>query len=102
MIAIDIPKEQLRAFCRKWKVTEFSLFGSVTRADFGSDSDVDVIVEFAPDAPWSLLDLVDMQEELETIFARRIDLLTRYGIDKSRNPRRREAILKSMVHLDVA
>ena len=102
MIAIEIPREPLRAFCRKWQVTEFSLFGSVTRPDFRPDSDIDVIVGFSDSARWSLLDLVDMKDELEAVFGRQIDLLTRYGIEKSPNLRRREAILKSAVQLDVA
>ena len=52
---IDIPKETIAAFCQKWKIVEFSLFGSVLRDDFRPDSDVDVLVSFAPDAEWSLL-----------------------------------------------
>lgn len=102
MIAIDIPKEQLRAFCRKWKVTEFSLFGSATRATFRPDSDVDVLVAFAEDAEWSLFDHVHMKEELEAIFRRSVDLLTRRAVESSRNRFRRRSILDSVVTLDVA
>ena len=86
MIAIDIPKEQLRAFCRKWKVTEFSLFGSVTRPeDFRPDSDVDVMVRFAEDARISLFDIAHMEEELRQIFGREIDLAERVGVERSYN-----------------
>jgi predicted nucleotidyltransferase len=102
MIAIDVPTEQLRAFCRKWKVTEFALFGSVTRADFTAESDVDVMVAFAPDTRWSLFDLVDMKDELESAFERKVDVITRYGIETSRNQLRRNAILRSAVQLDIA
>jgi predicted nucleotidyltransferase len=102
MIAIDIPKEQLRDFCRRWKITEFSLFGSVTREDFRPQSDVDVLVAFEEGAPWSLFDLVDMRQELMTIFGREVDLLTRPGVQHSLNRFRREAILGSAVTLDVA
>jgi predicted nucleotidyltransferase len=102
VIAIDIPKEQLRDFCRRWKVTEFALFGSVTRLDFRPGSDVDVMVQFENGATWSLLDLVDMREELRTIFGRDVDLLTRFGVEQSLNRFRREAILGSAVSLDVA
>jgi len=101
MIAIDIPKDKLRDFCRKWKVTEFALFGSVTRPeDFREDSDVDVLVRFADGAPWSLFDMVDMREELIGIFGRDVDILTRRGIEDSRNYLRREAILGSAVSID--
>ena len=102
-IAIDVPKEQLREFCRKWKVTEFALFGSVTRPEeFGEDSDVDVMVTFAEHARPTLFDMVDMKEDLETIFGRDVDLLTRRGVGQSHNSIRRNAILSSAVELDVA
>ncbi len=87
---MDIPKEKIADFCRRWKVTEFALFGSVLREDFKPDSDVDVLVTFAPDAPWSLLDIVTMQEELKAIFGREVDLVEKEGL---RNPFRRHSIL---------
>lgn len=103
MIAIDIPKEQLRDFCRKWKVTEFALFGSAVRPEtFRPDSDVDVLVAFDEDAHWTLFDMVDMKEELEQIFGRKVDLLTRRGVEQGQNSFRRRAILTSAVELDVA
>lgn len=87
---MEIPKEKIEDFCHRWKVTEFALFGSVLREDFKPDSDVDVLVTFAPDAPWSLLDIVTMQEELKAIFGREVDLLEKEGL---RNPFRRHSIL---------
>ena len=102
MIAIDIPKEKLREFCRKWKVTEFALFGSAVREDFRANSDVDVLVSFAADAQWSLFDHVHMQTELAEIFGREVDLLTRRAVEASENRFRRRSILGSVVQLDVA
>ena len=103
MIAIEIPKERLREFCRKWKVTELSLFGSVTRPEeFRDDSDVDVLVTFALDAPWSLFDWVTMENELAAIFGRKVDLVERPAVEKSDNRFRRRSILSSVVALDVA
>jgi len=67
---IDIPKEKIDEFCQKWKIVELSLFGSVLRDDFRSDSDVDMLVTFSPDAEWSLLDHVAMEEELSVIFGK--------------------------------
>lgn len=101
-IAIEIDKDRLRDFCRRWKITEFALFGSVLREDFGPDSDVDVLISFEGDSHWTLFDLVDMKDELEALFGRRVDLLTRRGVEQSHNPIRREAILSSAVELDVA
>jgi predicted nucleotidyltransferase len=100
-IAIDYDKEKLRDFCQRWKVTEFSLFGSVVRDDFGPDSDVDVMVRFADDADWSLFDEVHMEDELVQIFGRDVDLLTRRAVERSRNPVRRESILTNAVALDL-
>lgn len=69
-----------------------SLFGSVLTDRFADDSDIDVLISFAPDADWSLLDLVEMQEELRALFHRDVDLVEREGL---RNPIRRKAILSS-------
>jgi predicted nucleotidyltransferase len=89
---ISLDDAKIAEFCRKWTVTEFALFGSVLRDDFRADSDVDVLVTFDPDAGWSLFDLVDMQEELTTLFGRGVDLVEADGI---RNPFRRHASLRS-------
>ena len=93
-MAIDIPidSDRIADFCRRWKVTELALFGSVLRDDFRPDSDVDVLVTFEPGAPWSLWDLSTMREELEEIFGRKVDLVEKKGL---RNPFRRQAILSS-------
>jgi hypothetical protein len=102
MIAIDVPKEKLRDFCRKWKVTEFALFGSVTRPeDFREDSDVDVLVRFAEGARISLFDIGHMEVELKEIFGRDIDLAERIGVERSPNLLRRERILSTAVPVEL-
>jgi predicted nucleotidyltransferase len=65
---LQIDHNQINEFCRKWKIKEFSLFGSILRDDFRPDSDVDVLIEFLPEAQWSLLDWVRMIEELKAVF----------------------------------
>jgi predicted nucleotidyltransferase len=87
---IYIDPEKIAAFCRKWKVTEFSLFGSVLREDFRADSDVDVLVSFEQGAGWSLFDIVEMQDELETIMGRDVDLVEKGAV---RNPFRWHSIM---------
>ena len=72
-----------------------SFFGSVLRDDFGPDSDVDVLVEFEEKATWSLLDHIRMQDELGDLLQRKVDLVTRSGVESSRNWIRRESILTS-------
>jgi predicted nucleotidyltransferase len=88
---IPIDHDRIAEFCRRWKITEFSLFGSVLRDDFRTDSDIDVLVTFTSDAPWSLLDLIAMREELQGLFGREVDLVEKEGL---RNPFRRQAILR--------
>lgn len=92
---IEIPKEKIADFCRKWKIAELSLFGSVLRDDFRSGSDVDVLVTFSRDAEWSLLDHMAMEEELSAIFGRKVDLVSRKAIERSANYIRRNAILET-------
>jgi predicted nucleotidyltransferase len=92
-IHIDQPK--LADFCREWRVTELSLFGSVLREDFQQQSDVDVLVSFAPEAHYSLAGLLRMEAQLAAIFGRKVDLVTRHSIEASENYIRRKAILSS-------
>jgi predicted nucleotidyltransferase len=92
---LPIPMERIEAFCRKWGIAEFALFGSVLRDDFGPDSDVDVLVRYRPDAMASLLDELDRREELEEIFGRPVDLVTTRAVERSRNPVRKREILGS-------
>jgi predicted nucleotidyltransferase len=99
---IAIDREQIVDFCRRWQVTEFSLFGSVLRDDFGPNSDVDVLVTFAPEAHPTLFDLARMEEELARLLGRKVDLGTRRGVEQSRNWLRRRAILSSAEPLYVA
>ncbi|MBE9167057.1 nucleotidyltransferase family protein [Pleurocapsales cyanobacterium LEGE 06147] len=93
--AIELPMEKIAAFCHKWEVTEFALFGSVLRDDFRPDSDIDVMVQFHSDAHPTFSTLDRMEAELKTIFHRDIDLVTRQGIEISRNYLRRHEILSS-------
>jgi len=92
---IPIERARVEALCRKWKITELALFGSVLRDDFRPDSDVDVLVSFAPDADWSLLDHLAMEEELAGILGRKVDLVSRRAVERSANRIRRQAILNS-------
>jgi len=92
---IRIQADRISDFCRRWKITEFALFGSILRDDFRPDSDIDVLVTFAPDAGWSLFDHVTMQDELKVIFGRNVDLVSRRGVERSQNYIRRKAILSS-------
>jgi hypothetical protein len=91
----NIHPDALAAFCRKWKITELALFGSVLREDFSPDSDVDVLVVFSPDSSWTLLDVIGAEEELGRLFGRSVDLVEKQTVEQSENPIRRDRILTS-------
>lgn len=94
-VHISIDHEQIRTFCVRWHITTFALFGSVLREDFRPDSDIDVLVTFAPDSHITLFRLSAMKEELETLFGRKVDLLDRSWVEQSHNPIRRKEILST-------
>ncbi|MBD2075953.1 nucleotidyltransferase family protein [Phormidium sp. FACHB-592] len=89
----QLPENTLAEFCQRWKVSEFALFGSVLRDDFRPDSDIDVLVTFAPDAKRGLMTLAKMKYELEDLLGREVDLVSKYAIETSHNWIRRNEIL---------
>jgi predicted nucleotidyltransferase len=91
-IYISIHQQEITAFCHRWHVVEFALFGSVLRDDFSQESDVDVLVTFAPDAEISLFDMTQMQIELQDIFKRPVDMIEK---DALCNPYRKRDILNT-------
>ncbi len=100
-LKIKVPRAKIAEFCKRWNISEFAIFGSALRADFRSDSDVDVLVSFNPQANLSLFDMVHMQDELSAIFGRDVDLISKRGLENSRNYLRRKMILDSaeVVHV---
>ena len=89
---IQASPAQIAAFCQRWQIIEFALFGSVLRDDFRPDSDIDVLVTFAADSRWSLFDWVDMKEELEALLGRKVGIADKEGL---KNPYRRHEILQT-------
>ena len=88
--------EQITAFCTKWRIKELALFGSVLRDDFCPEtSDIDVLVTFAPDYRWTFDDAMQMQDELETLFGRKVDIMSKQSIEQSINWIRKQEILNS-------
>lgn len=97
-----IRSDVVGGFCRRWKIRTLAVFGSALRDDFGPDSDVDVLVTFELFADWSLLDHMQMQEELEALLGRKVDLVNRRAVERSPNWIRRKAILGSAETVYVA
>src|SRR5579885_2936367 len=94
-LQIELPREAIAEFCRRWQVVELCLFGSVLREDFRPDSDIDVLVTFAPQARHSIFDLLRMEDELARVFGRKVDLVDRRVLEQSPNYIRRRHILGS-------
>ena len=92
-LQIKLPEDKITNFCKRWRILELALFGSVLREDFRSDSDIDVLVTFSPESRFDFLDLIAMKEELEDIFGRKVDLVNKRDIERSDNWIRRENIL---------
>lgn len=87
---VEMPSAAIETFCRKWRIAELALFGSVLSSDFHSESDIDVLVTFQPDEQWDLWDFVAMKEELEQTMGRPVDLVEKKAL---RNPLLRREIM---------
>ncbi len=92
---VSVTPEQIAAFCEKWQIVRFELFGSVLRDDFGPESDVDVLVTFAEGSEHWIADLVAMDEEAAALFGRPVDLVQRRLVETNPNWLRRRNILST-------
>lgn len=92
---LDIDLAKIESLCIKWKITEFAIFGSVLRDDFNSNSDIDCLVSFETNHSISLLDLETLEEELQLLFNRPVDVVSKKAIEQSDNWIRRQNILNS-------
>ena len=89
-LPLEISKDVIERFCRKWKIEELALFGSILRSDFRADSDVDVLATFSENVRWSVFDHVRMNEELSSLLGREVDVVETASLN---NPFRRREIL---------
>jgi len=89
---VQLDRDAVAAFCRKWRIRELSIFGSALHEDFSPESDLDFLVSFEPGASWDLFDLVEMKAELEAQYGRSVDLVEKEAL---RNPWRKREILKT-------
>jgi predicted nucleotidyltransferase len=92
--SVEVPRALLARLCRKYGIRKLSLFGSAARKAMSSTSDVDLLVEFAPDSRASLFDFPAMQREFSQLFGhRRVDLVPPEVL---KNPYRRKTILPDL------
>lgn len=95
-LQVSIPRELLFSFCVKHHIRKLSLFGSVLRDDFRSDSDIDVLVEFKPGfEPHRLQEFLMIESELKQIFGHEVDLGDTQSVIEDPNYIRRNRILNS-------
>ena len=80
--AIEIPQGAMVEFCRRHRIRELALFGSVLRADFRPDSDIDVLVEFERGHTPGLITMAAIEIELSGILGRKVDLRTPADLSK--------------------
>ncbi|MEG5066599.1 nucleotidyltransferase domain-containing protein [Microcoleus sp. B3-A4] len=100
-VAIALPIDQINKFCQQWQIIELSLCGFILRDDFHADSDIDILVAFAPTANWGLLDRAQMQEELEAVLSRRVYLISKRAIDRSSHWIRHQEIFSTAQNIYV-
>jgi hypothetical protein len=94
-LLVALKSKDIVLFCKRWKIREFAVFGSILREDFRPESDVDVLVTFRRNADWGLFDHAQMQNELEALFGRKVDLITRRALERTQNQILRDRILNS-------
>lgn len=92
---MGITPTELEAFCQKAQIVEFALFGSILRDDFRPDSDIDILVIFAPDCKIDLMGFVGLEYDLEDWLHREVDLVEKVAVKNDRNWIRRKEILNN-------
>lgn len=95
---VILPVEKISEICRRYQVRELSVFGSAARGDMRPDSDIDLLVEFEPDARIGLFEFAGMEEELAALVGRKVDLVSKLGL----KPRVRPFVLRDAIVLYAA
>ncbi len=97
MTAMDlgVSQEQIEQFCGRWKIGRLAVFGSAAQGKQRCDSDIDLLVTFAPDADWTMFDHFAMEDELCKLFGREVDLVNVRALEENPNPAYRRGIIGS-------
>ena len=77
---MQVDEARLGEVCRRYGVRELSLFGSAVRDEMRPDSDIDLLVEFLPEAQVDLVDYAGLMLDLSTLLGRKIDLVPKNGL----------------------
>ncbi len=90
---VVLPADKIADICQKYQVKELSVFGSAARGDLRPDSDLDLLVEFQPEASLGLFEFAGMEEELAVAVGRKVDLVSKRGL----KPRVRPSVLRDAI-----
>ena len=82
---INLETSALEEFCRRWKISDLRVFGSILRDDFDAESDVDFLADFDDTIERDAFDHMEMEDELASIVGRKVDLVSRSAIEASGN-----------------
>lgn len=96
---IKIEKKFLDEICKKWNLSEFSLFGSYANKTNTESSDIDILIDFKKEKKLGLFELIQIQNELENYFQKKVDLVTKNSILNSKNMFIKNDIMKKKVVL---
>ena len=84
-INLGVDASIIADFCRRWNIKQLAVFGSAAAGVLGPDSDIDLLVTFAPDADWTMFDHYRMENELVELFARDVDLVNVRALEENPN-----------------
>ena len=84
-INLGVDASIIADFCRRWNIKQLAVFGSAAAGVLGPDSDIDLLVTFAPDADWTMFDHYRMENELAELFARDVDLVNVRALEENPN-----------------
>ena len=97
--SLNVTREEIAAFCARWNIAKLEIFGSATIGELTDSSDVDLLVEYLPNYQRSLSDQIQIQQDIENIFKRNVDLITKESILVDPNPYFLESVMNSLVTL---
>lgn len=77
---VQVATAELADLCRQYQVRELLVFGSAARGEMRPDSDIDLLVEFQPEAEIGLLEHAGLMLDLSELLGRRVDLVSKRGL----------------------
>ena len=77
---VVVPQPEIAEICRRYDVKELAVFGSAARGEMRPDSDIDLLVDFLPEARVSLLRHAAAERELAALLGRKVDLVSKRAL----------------------